>query len=166
MNKVNGGGRNGFYDIPEEVNNVDSLAKFLKASGPVFNILKSLFGLRKNRHTGTSSVRDSEKIIHYGIENYIWQEDTKENTHSDVIYKLITELEEKDRVRLLGRLESLKEISKITEKDSDVLLCGNAIKPTMKVHGRVSVSNPSNYGTVHDTMLDSKSDMVSTTNNH
>jgi len=147
MGKVNGGGYNSFYDIPKEVTNVDQLAKFLKASGPVFNILKSLFGLNKNRHTGTSSKRDSEKIIHYGIENYLWQPDVEEKTHSDVIYKLITELKEEDRLILLSRLESLNGIPKVMSGDENIMLCDTVVgKPKMKIQNKVNIPDPSDYG--------------------
>jgi len=157
MGKINGGGYNSFYDIPKEVTNVDQLAKFLKASGPVFNILKSLFGLNKNRHTGTSSKRDSEKIIHYGIENYLWQPDVEEETHSDVIYKLITELKEEDRVMLLGRLEQLKRVLKVAPKDDNITLYDNVVeKPKMRVHNEGDMPDPSDYGIDRETMSEAK----------
>ena len=97
MSKNNNGGRNSFYDIPETVTNVDSLAKHLKATGPMFNVLKSLFGLNQNRHKGTNSSRDSKKMLHYSIENLLWQNDYKDKDIADVFHELYTEMSSDQR---------------------------------------------------------------------
>jgi len=93
----NNGGRNNFYNIPKTVFNVDSLARHLKLSGAGFNILKSLFGINKSRHSGTDTLRDSKKIIHYGIENLLAQLEDPKLTHADILSNLYKELSKRDK---------------------------------------------------------------------
>lgn len=93
----NNGGRNSFYDIPKTVFNVDSLARHLKLSGAGFNVLKSLFGINEARHNGTDTLRDSKKIIHYGIENLLIHLEDPNLTHADIISNLYKELSESDK---------------------------------------------------------------------
>jgi len=99
-NNNNNGGRNSFYDIPSNVKNVDDLAKYLKANGPVFNVLKSLFGLNKKRHTGTSSVRDSKKMLHYSIQNLLWQNEYRNRDVADVFYELYLEMSPEEQHKI------------------------------------------------------------------
>ena len=53
----NDGGKNNFYNFPDYVNNVDSLARYWKSTGAEFNVLKSLTANVGNRHLGTSISR-------------------------------------------------------------------------------------------------------------
>ena len=103
MENNNNGGINEFYAIPEWVTDVDDLSEHLDSTGFQFNILKSLFGMNKHRHSGTSNLRDSKKMIHYSIKNYL-QCIRKENikaTYNDVLIGLINELPEKSREKIM-----------------------------------------------------------------
>jgi len=65
MSNKNNGGNNSFYDIPVWVKNADDLNEYLRATGPLSNITKSLFSTLGARHSGTDARRDAKKILHY-----------------------------------------------------------------------------------------------------
>lgn len=105
MKKKNSGGSTSFYDIPKYVHNVDSLARYLKITGPLFNILKSIFSVKGDRHSGTDKRRDAKKMVHYAIEHLMWVEDELNNksidgepiSRADVMAELMLELNDSDR---------------------------------------------------------------------
>ena len=104
MSKNNSGGlKNDFYKIPDYVKDADDLSEYLKLDGFGFNILKSLFGLNRSRHIGTSPVRDSEKMIHYSLKNLLklMRTKNKDLTIGDVLILVINKLddEDKDKIR-------------------------------------------------------------------
>lgn len=61
----NDGGHNDFYDFPEWVKNIDTLAEYLQLSFAEGNILKSLTANLGNRHNGTDRNREINKCLHY-----------------------------------------------------------------------------------------------------
>jgi len=100
--KNNSGLKNNFYVIPEYVKDVDDLSEFLNLDGFGFNILKSLFGLNKSRHNGTSPSRDSEKMLHYSIKNLLKLMRTKDKkiTVGDVLIQVIDKLDDVDKNKI------------------------------------------------------------------
>jgi len=101
-NGKNNGGRNPFYTIPNNVTDVDSLARFVKANPAIFNILKSTFGINEARHNGTDCKRDSKKILHYAIDNLMWVDNNI--TIPDIIVQLIQEATEDNQSEIMNRL--------------------------------------------------------------
>ncbi|RLF27508.1 MAG: hypothetical protein DRN14_05345 [Thermoplasmata archaeon] len=100
------GGSNNFYDIPDWVENVDDLNEYLKSTGPMSNILKSLFSSLGERHKGTSERRDAKKILHYSIRHLLWldRREDKSLTELDILAELIAELPKIKRGELLERV--------------------------------------------------------------
>jgi len=80
----NNGGNNTFYDIPQWVKNVDDLSEYLNATSAMGNVLKSLFGMNKSRHAGTSADRDAKKILHYGVRILLWLKRPQNENIEDV----------------------------------------------------------------------------------
>jgi len=62
---ANDGSKNSFYDFPEWVTNIDTLAEYLQLDGYDFNVLKSLTVNLGERHAGTSKKRELNKRLHY-----------------------------------------------------------------------------------------------------
>ena len=62
---ANDGSKNSFYDFPEWVTNIDTLAEYLQLDGYDFNVLKSLTVNLGKRHAGTSKKRELNKRLHY-----------------------------------------------------------------------------------------------------
>ena len=62
---ANDGSKNSFYDFPEWVTNIDTLAEYLQLDGYDFNVLKSLTANLGERHAGTSKKRELNKRLHY-----------------------------------------------------------------------------------------------------
>jgi len=62
---ANEGSKNSFYDFPEWVTNIDTLAEYLQLDGYDFNVLKSLTVNLGERHAGTSKKRELNKRLHY-----------------------------------------------------------------------------------------------------
>jgi len=62
---ANDGSKNSFYDFPEWVTNIDTLAEYLQLDGYDFNVLKSLTVNLGERHAGTSKSRELKKRLHY-----------------------------------------------------------------------------------------------------
>ncbi len=65
MTGANDGSKNSFYDFPEWVTNIDTLAEYLQLDGYDFNVLKSLTLNLGERHAGTSKEREIKKRVHY-----------------------------------------------------------------------------------------------------
>ncbi len=109
-NEITGGGNNTFYDIPEWVKNADDLNEYLKATGPISNIVKSLFSTLGSRHKGTNSLRDAEKMLHYSVRHILWLKRQEQNDIEDVdiLAKLYSELS----------LDKQKKFNKITKTRS------------------------------------------------
>ncbi len=61
----NNGGKNSFYKLPEWVNDADTLSEYLELDGYQFNILKSLWTHKGQRHVGTDEEREARKCLHY-----------------------------------------------------------------------------------------------------
>lgn len=61
----NDGGENPFYKLPEWVQDVDTLSEYLELDGYEFNILKSLWSHKGQRHVGTNEEREANKCLHY-----------------------------------------------------------------------------------------------------
>ena len=61
----NNGGANMFYKLPDWIHDVDTLAEYLELDGFEFNILKSLWRHKGQRHVGTSEEREVNKCLHY-----------------------------------------------------------------------------------------------------
>lgn len=65
------GSKTDYYNIPNEVNDLDDLSDYLDLTPAEFNCIKAIFGMaieRKTgdaRHKGTNSKRDSNKLLHY-----------------------------------------------------------------------------------------------------
>jgi hypothetical protein len=102
------GGNNSFYDIPEWVKNADDLNEYLKSTGPLSNIVKSLFSNIGSRHAGTSLRRDAKKILHYAVRHLLWVDrEGNEDKSADevaVIAELISELSLEKKTRLLKEI--------------------------------------------------------------
>ena len=62
---ANDGGKNDFYAIPDWVEDVDTLSEYLELDGYEFNILKTLWYRKGNRHDGTNPKREAKKCLHY-----------------------------------------------------------------------------------------------------
>jgi len=62
---ANDGKKNRFYDFPEWVTNIDTLAEYLELDGYDFNVLKSLTINLGERHAGTNQERELNKRLHY-----------------------------------------------------------------------------------------------------
>jgi len=60
------GAKNSFYNI-ESCKDFDDLAEYLELDGFCFNIGKSLFANKGNRHEGTDKKREAKKCLHYSI---------------------------------------------------------------------------------------------------
>ena len=78
----NDGSKNKFYEIPEWVKDLDDLSEYLGLDGFEFNILKTLWVHKGNRHNGTDKAREINKRLHYAQkskEKNIRQEDAKTN---------------------------------------------------------------------------------------
>ena len=80
----NDGGKNNFYKFPDWVEDVDSLARYLRLTPPEFNIMKSLTSNIGKRHTGTNKTRELKKSLHYVIERMLW-----EDISSDEIFEQV-----------------------------------------------------------------------------
>ena len=61
----NNGSKNKFYEIPKWVKDLDDLSEYLQLDGFEFNILKTLWIHKGNRHNGTSKEREINKRLHY-----------------------------------------------------------------------------------------------------
>lgn len=61
----NNGGENPFYKLPEWVQDADTLSEYLELDGYEFNILKSLWSHKGQRHVGTDEEREAKKRLHY-----------------------------------------------------------------------------------------------------
>lgn len=61
----NDGSKNKFYEIPEWVKDLDDLSEYLELDPYEFNILKTLWVHKGNRHIGTSNTREINKRLHY-----------------------------------------------------------------------------------------------------
>jgi hypothetical protein len=59
------GGENDFYAIPDDIKDLDDLSDYLELSPALFNILKTLWVNKGNRHTGTNRLREAEKRLYY-----------------------------------------------------------------------------------------------------
>lgn len=95
------GGKHNFYDIPPYVHNVDSLCQYLKATGPIFNIVKGCFSVKGDRHSGTDALRDAKKIVHYAIRHQLDTELYLNNnllSEKDIYLQLINKLPDEDKV--------------------------------------------------------------------
>ena len=103
------GGKTDFYNIPNWVKDVDDLAEFLNLDGFLFNILKSMFGINKNRHEGTNSERDSRKLIHYSIRNYlkIMRNNYRDYDVTNVYAELYTKLSDEEKEKF-NKITGLK----------------------------------------------------------
>jgi hypothetical protein len=62
---TNDGRKNSFYDFPDWVTNIDTLAEYLELDGYDFNVLKTLTVNKGDRHSGTSKERELNKRLHY-----------------------------------------------------------------------------------------------------
>lgn len=72
------GSKNNFYSL-SGAEDLDDLADELSLDGFMFNIAKSLFVNRGNRHDGTDPAREGRKCLHYAIRR-AWKELGKEAT--------------------------------------------------------------------------------------
>lgn len=61
----NDGSKNKFYEIPEWVKDLDDLSEYLELDPYEFNILKTLWLHKGNRHNGTNNTREINKRLHY-----------------------------------------------------------------------------------------------------
>lgn len=61
----NDGSKNNFYAIPAWVEDLDDLSEYLELDGYEFNILKTLWVHKGNRHNGTDEAREINKRLHY-----------------------------------------------------------------------------------------------------
>jgi len=105
----NSGGNNSFYDIPEWVENADDLNDHLQSSGPLSNIVKSLFSNIGVRHKGTSLRRDAKKILHYAIRHLMWVDRAESGnpvSSVEVITELIAELSHEKKMILVSKMAS------------------------------------------------------------
>lgn len=59
------GSKNSFYAIPEWVEDLDDLSEYLELDPYEFNILKTLWIHKGNRHSGNSEKRELNKRVHY-----------------------------------------------------------------------------------------------------
>lgn len=122
MSKEQSGGNNSFYDIPAWVKNADDLNEYLRATGPLSNITKSLFSTLGTRHAGTSPRRDAKKIIHYAVRHLLWIDRPEalngDISDVDVITELISELPKIKRGELVERLLVSRTVEK-TEDEED-----------------------------------------------
>ena len=59
------GGKNPFYEIPDDVKDVDDLCEYLELNFFMGNILKSLWAKKGNRHEATDEKREAKKRVHY-----------------------------------------------------------------------------------------------------
>ena len=65
---INNGGKTDYYQIdsaPFKINDFDDFAEWRKLNGNQFNIGKVVWTMNVGRHSGTTYVRDLNKIIHY-----------------------------------------------------------------------------------------------------
>jgi len=104
--KKTSGFTNNFYAINKWVVDCDDLSEQLGLNGFLFNVLKSLFGMSQSRHSGTSVIRDSEKIVHYSIRNLmlIKRRDNIKFTIGDLLVELIQRLPEKEQQKIKDKL--------------------------------------------------------------
>lgn len=100
----NNGLQNNFYKIKFWVKDVDDLAESLTLDGYQFNILKSLFGLNKSRHDGTSPLRDSNKMLHYSIKNLVRYHRDKDKDVSDIIAEVINAMDVDDKIKIKEKI--------------------------------------------------------------
>jgi len=100
----NNGLTNNFYKIKSFVKDVDDLSESLNLDGFQFNILKSLFGLNKSRHNGTSPLRDSNKILHYGIKNLVKYHRDKDKDISDILSEVINHMDKDIREKIKEKI--------------------------------------------------------------
>jgi len=104
-NKNNNNGlTNDFYKIKEWVVDVDDLAESLNLDGYQFNILKSLFGLNKSRHNGTTPLRDSNKMLHYSIKNLVKYYRETDKDISDIISEVINNLDDDIKTKIKNKI--------------------------------------------------------------
>ena len=61
----NDGSKNKFYKIPKWVKDLDDLSEYLELDPYEFNILKTLWLHKGNRHNGTNNTREINKRLHY-----------------------------------------------------------------------------------------------------
>ena len=99
MAKSNDGLKNNFYKIKKWVSDCDDLGESLNLSGFTFNILKALFGLNESRHSGTSPIRDSNKLLHYAIKhNMSIRRNSKQDINqADILYIVYTKLDKEEQ---------------------------------------------------------------------
>jgi len=98
-NGSNDGFKNEFYKLKKYVKDVDTLAESLGLSGFNFNVLKSLFGINKSRHNGTTPERDLNKMLHYSMRSNIEFRRKKDETYSeaDIVFLMYTKLDKKEK---------------------------------------------------------------------
>lgn len=64
---VSSGGPTDFYDI-KNCKDVDDIAEHWDLRGDEFNCLKAIAGIALgSRHSGTSPLRDANKLVHYAL---------------------------------------------------------------------------------------------------
>jgi len=61
----NDGSKNKFYEIPGWVKDLDDLSEYLELDPYEFNILKTLWLHKGNRHNGTNNTREINKRLYY-----------------------------------------------------------------------------------------------------
>lgn len=61
----NDGSKNKFYKIPKWVKDLDDLSEYLELDPYEFNLLKTLWLHKGNRHSGTDNTREINKRLHY-----------------------------------------------------------------------------------------------------
>lgn len=59
------GSKNSFYEIPKWIKDLDDLSEYLELDPYEFNILKTLWIHKGNRHQGTNEKRELNKRLHY-----------------------------------------------------------------------------------------------------
>lgn len=65
MENNENGLKNAFYEIPEWVKDLDDLSEYLELDPYEFNILKTLWCHKGDRHSGTNKKREANKCLHY-----------------------------------------------------------------------------------------------------
>jgi len=110
------GGKNNFYKFPEWVDDIDSLARYMKWSFSEGNLAKSLTTNIGSRHSGTNSLREKKKTVHYAIDRLL-----TEATPDEIVEQVLNQLGYKEKIRncfyetnedmLLVKQEECKELA-------------------------------------------------------
>ena len=61
----NNGGKTDYYQMPTHIKDADDFAEWRNMNFNQGNILKAVWTFNTERHSGTNTVRDLNKIIHY-----------------------------------------------------------------------------------------------------